>query len=278
MRRACSDLGVGAADLDRAHHVGLVIDDGFKNKKEELLIGMLSDNPDVVLVGGGASADVFDPTTRAPLLHVDGEVTTDATLCALFSTRVPFAAMRSHAYQPTGERITVTKVDASCTRALEIDGRPAVARYAELIGVRPEELEFGTPTGFAARPTAVRMGREYMLRAPWRPLPDGSILFANLLEEGCELELMRAGDMAQATRRFFTEEMPARVGKPGAALLFHCGGRMWYGGATGQLEGLSASFAAAPPCAGMNVAFEIYNGLSVNTTLTALVFGSGGGA
>jgi hypothetical protein len=112
-----------------------------------------------------------------------------------------------------------------------------------------------------------------MLRAPWKTLPDGSIVFANLLEEGTELELMRAGDMAQATRRFFTEEIPARVGPASAALLFHCGGRMWYAATTGQLPALSQSFAAAPPCAGMNVAFEIYNGLHVNTTLTALVFG-----
>jgi hypothetical protein len=117
------------------------------------------------------------------------------------------------------------------------------------------------------------MGREYMLRAPWKPLPDGSILFANLLEEGTELELMRLDDPVESTRRFFAEEMPARVPSPQAALLFHCSARAAFAEGVGRLGELGATLAAAPPCAGFNVSFEIFNGLAVNTTLTALVFG-----
>jgi hypothetical protein len=272
LKRACDDLGVKPGDLDRKKNVGLVIDDGSRFKKEELLIGMLSGSPDVTLVGGGASAPGFDPATP-PLMHIDGEVVTDGALLALFKTDVPFAAMRSHWYSPTGETLTVTRIDGSCTRALEIDGRPAAARYAEILGVGVDELEFGLPRGFAARPTAIRMGREYMLRAPWKPLPDGSILFANLLEEGTELELMRLDDPVESTRRFFAEEMPARVPSPQAALLFHCSARAAFAEGIGRLGELGATLAAAPPCAGFNVSFEIFNGLAVNTTLTALVFG-----
>ena len=272
LRRACDDLGVRPADLDRRKNVGVVIDDGSRFKKEELLIGMHTGSPDVTLVGGGAAVRGLDPVA-APLLHVDGEVVTDGVLLALFKTEVPFAAMRTHWYSPSGETLTVTRVDGSCTRALEIDGRPAAARYAEILGVAVDELEFGLPRGFAARPTAIRMGREYMLRAPWKPLPDGSVLFANLLEEGTELELMRLDDPVESTRRFFAEEMPARVPSPRAALLFHCSARTEFAGAVGRLDGLGATLAAAPPCAGFNVAFEIFNGLAVNTTLTALVFG-----
>ncbi len=42
---------------------------------------------------------------------------------------------------------------------------------------------------------------------------------------------------------------------------------------TGQLPALSETFRSAPPCAGMNVQFEIYCGFHINTTLTSLVFG-----
>jgi hypothetical protein len=272
LKRACDDLGVRPGDLDRKKHVGVVIDDGSRFKKEELLIGMLTGGPEVTLVGGGAAAPGFDPATP-PLLHVDGEVVTDGVLLSLFKTDVPFAAMRTHWYSPGGETLTVTRVDATCTRALEIDGRPAAARYAELLGVGVDELEFGLPRGFAARPTAVRMGREYMVRAPWKPLPDGSILFANLLEEGTELELMRLDDPVESTRRFFAVDMPARVPSPTAALLFHCGARAAFAEGIGRLDALGATLAEAPPCAGFNVSFEVFNGLAVNTTLTALVFG-----
>jgi hypothetical protein len=173
--------------------------------------------------------------------------------------------------------VRITKIDETCTRALEIDGHPAAKRYAELLGVGIDDLEFGKPRGFSSRPTAMRVGREYFIRAPWKPLPDGSIVFANLLDEGAELELMQYEDMGEATRRFFTEELPKRVPNPTASLLFHCSGRTWAAMANGAFPGLSASFAAAPPSAGFNVAFEIYCGFQINTTLTVLAFGRNDG-
>ncbi len=93
----------------------------------------------------------------------------DATLLALFRTNAPWGALRSHWYEPTGETVTITKVDESCTRALEIDGKPAAQRYAELLDVGVDELEFGKPKGFARRPTALKVGREHFIRAPWKP-------------------------------------------------------------------------------------------------------------
>ncbi|WNG33201.1 hypothetical protein F0U61_05915 [Archangium violaceum] len=273
IKRAAQDLGVRQSDIDPRHFVGLVIDDGFRYKKEELLLGILEKNQTLVLVGGGAADHEQDPAKQSALIHVDGEVVTDAVVVALFKTSAPWGALRSHWYQATGERLTITRVDESATRALEIDGKPAAARYAELLGVAVDDLEFGKPRGFAVHPTALKVGREYFIRAPWKPLPDGSILFANLLEEGTELELMKMGDMAGMTRQFFQEELPRRVPNPQAALLFHCSGRMWYAGSTGTVAQLADTLRHAPTAAGMNVHFEIYSGFHINTTLTVLAFG-----
>lgn len=275
VRKACEELGVHPNNLG-SRHVGMVIDDGFKYKKEELLIGMTEPNPALVLVGGGAADREPDPQKQSALLHIDGQVVDDAVLIALFQTEARWAAMRSHWYQPTGQTLTITKVDGTCTRALEIDGQPAAKRYAELLGVGVDDLEFGKPDGFAKTPTALRVGREYFMRAPWKPLDDGSVLFANLLEEGTELELMKIGDVAGSTRRFFTEEIPHRVGPPSAIFAFHCSGRMWYAHATGQTEAISKAMQGVPRLAGMNVQFELYCGFHINTTITALAFGSSG--
>ncbi len=274
MTQACEQLGTAPGDLSTSRNVGVVIDDGFRYKKEELLLGMLEQNPDVLLVGGGASDTELDPAKSSALVHVDGEVATDATLVAMFRTDAPFAALRAHWYEPTGEMIRITKLDESHQRALELDGKPAAQRYSDIIGVPIDELEFGKPNGFARSPTALKVGKEYFLRAPWKPLPDGSVLFANLLEEGAELELMKLGDMAGTTRRFFTETVPQRVENPSAALLFHCGARSWFASAVGEKEKLAQAFAAAPPCVGFDVYFEVYCGFHINTTLTSLVFGS----
>lgn len=276
VEQASAALGSKPAELDTRRCVGLVIDDGFRFKKEELLIGMLRDNPGLVLVGGGAGSSERDPAKQRAYVHVDGEVVTDAVLVAVFRTDAPWAALRSHWYEPTGRMVRVTKVDDTCTRALEIDGQPAAARYAELLGVTVDDLEFGRPGGFSDMPTGLRVGSELVLRSPWKPLPDGSILFANMLTEGAEFELMRRTDMGGSIRSFFTEELPRQVRSPTCALLFHCGGRMWAATALGALEEVSQAFRTGPPSAGMNVHFEIYRGLAINTTLTVLAFGDSG--
>jgi hypothetical protein len=272
--QACQQLGIRQNDLEGRRYVGMVIDDGFRYKKEELLLGMLEKNQALTLVGGGAADSEPDPAKQSALLHVDGEVVTDAALITLFSTDAPWGALRSHWYEPTGSSLRITKIDPSQKVAIEIDGKPAAARYADLLGVTIDDLEFGKPNGFSKAPTALRVGREYFLRAPWKPLPDGSILFANLLEEDMELEIMRMGDPVGLTRKFFEEEVPKRVHDPQAALFFHCSGRMWtaYGG--GFAQELSGTFASAPPCVGFNVYFEIYCGFHINTTLTSLIFGA----
>lgn len=271
--RASDELGIRPADLDPRQTVGLVIDDGFKSKKEELLLGVLDKNPALTLVGGGANGPEPDPSRFSAFVHLDGEVTDDAVLVALFKTRAPWGALRSHWYLPSGERLRITKVDDTCMRALEIDGKPAAQRYAEIIGVSLAELDFDKPTGFGARPTALRVGREYFIRAPWKPLPDGSILFANLLDEDTELEIMQIGDIAELTQQFFVRQLPDRVPNPRAALLFHCSGRDWLARSMGQFDRLSATMQYAPPAAGLNVFFEIYSGFHINTTLTVLAFG-----
>lgn len=274
LRAAARELGARPDDLGTRKFGALVIDDGFAFKKEELLLGVMSMNQGLLAVGGGASDSEPDPEKQSAIVHVDGEVAGNAAAIALFRTDAPWAALRSHWYQPTGETLTITKIDSTAKRALEIDGKPAAKRYAELLGVEIDDLEFGKPRGFAVRPTALRVGREYFIRAPWKPLDDGSILFANMLEEGTELELVRITDIVESTRRFLESELPARVASPRAALLFHCSGRKWFAAGSGKTAELSAAFHGAPPCVGMNVHFEIYCGFHINTTLTALAFGA----
>jgi hypothetical protein len=271
--QAVSELGVTKANLDQNEFVGIVMDDAFKSKKEELLLGMLEENAGLVLVGGGASDHEMDPAKQTAMIHVDGEVTSDAAFIALFRTTAPWAALRSHWYQPTGKTFRITKVDDSCMCALEIDGKPAAERFAELAGVSVDELDFLKPTGFSTNSAAMRVGREYFMRSPYM-VEGKAIRFVNLLEEKGQMELMKAGDPVVSTRQFFEEELPKRVRSPKAALFFNCGARVWIAHGTGIFPSLSDTFRFAPPCAGLTVQFEIYCGFNINSTLTSLVFGS----
>lgn len=274
MACASYELGTRPEDVTPQNHVGLVLDDAFKEgKKEEVLLGMTERNQSIILVGGGTANLEQDRTSPASKLHVDGEVVDDAALVALFRTKAPWRALRSHWYVPAGQTLRITKVDPTHMRAVEIDGKPAAARYAEILGIPVSELAFSKSTGFSARPTALKVGREYFLRAPSKPLDDGSVLFDNLLEEGQELELMRMGDIRTITRRFFEHDLPQAVQSPQAVLLFQCGDRARYAAARGRTAEIDESLRAAPPCAGLHVNFEIYGGFHINTTMAVLAFG-----
>jgi len=271
---AARQLDANDEALGTKRFVAMVIDDGLRFKKEECLMGMMSRNQALVAVGGGAGDTELDPSKASAVIHVDDEVTTNSIATVLFKTDAPWAALRNHWYHPTGRTLRLTKVDVTTNRAIEIDGKPAAQRYAELLGVKVEDLEVGRPNGFGAMPTALKVGREYFIRCPWKPLPDGSILYANMLEEGVELELVRIGDPAGETKKFFEVEIPNRVRSPRAAFLFHCFGRHTQAAALGELDNLSSSFKSAPECVGFNVYFETYCGFHINTTLTSLVFGA----
>jgi hypothetical protein len=268
---AAQQLGTRVANLDR-HHGALVIDDGFKMKKEEMLLGVLEKNQGLVLVGGGASGYEFMKGTG--YMGVDGEVFTDGVVTMLFRSTAPWAALRSHCYEPTGQRVRLTKVDVVSRRILELDGRSAGGRWAEIAGVPPEHLTIANPEQFFKCSLAMRVGREFFLRSIVKRMDDDTLDSANMIQEDLELEVMRAGDIVELTRKFFVDDIPRRVSNPTAALLFDCGARKFYSHLLGKSPALSDTLASAPPAAGLTVQYETYCGFMVNSTLTALVFGS----
>ncbi len=269
--KAARELGTTVAELDRRYGA-VVIDDGYKMKKEELLLGVLEKNQGLVLVGGGASGYEF--MRGAGVMGVDGETFTDGAVVMLFRTNVPWAAMRSHWYEPTGRTVRVTKVNAAERRILELDGEPAGLRWAEIAGVPPEHLSFAQPDQFLKWALAMKVGREYFLRSIAKSVENHTLESTNMIQEDQELEVMKMGDMVAATAKFFTEEVPRRVSRPTAALLFDCGARKLFAQMTGKLDDLGATLRLAPPAAGFTVQFETYCGFMINSTLTSLVFGA----
>lgn len=271
LNNACADLGVRPRDLDAKRDLALVIDDGYCWKKEELLLGILDVNPSITLLGGGASHRAFPPEGK-PQVQVGTQVSGESVAVVVLRIDAPWAALRHHAYEPTGERVVITKVDETARRALEIDGRPAVERYAELCDVAPDKL--GESNKLWHLSTAIRVGTEYFMRAPWQPLPDGSILFANMLTENTELELMKLADMKTKLEGFFRDEIPRRIKSPAGVLFFECAGRNQLADLLGIKSQLGETFRLAPPAAGMSAAFELYNGFQINSTMTVLALGN----
>ena len=271
LQSACEKLGTKPQDLDPRKHLAVVIDDGYRLKKEEMILGVLDVNPSITMVGGGASHEVHPPNAE-PMVHAGSECATDAVSIALMRVETPWSALRHHAYSPTGQRLVITKVDPSARIALEIDGKPAAQRYSELAGVPLAEFE--SRNTLSNLSTAIRVGREYFMRSPWMLMPDGSIMFANMLTENMELELMKLGDLQPALEKFFKDELPSRVPSPKGMLLFNCANRVLLAAQQGLDSRMSEVYASGPPKVGLAACFELSNGFQINSTMTALAFGT----
>jgi hypothetical protein len=275
IRQAARELDLAPQELPTLSTVGVVIDDASRQRKDEFLLGILDANPALSLVGGGAGdGRPPGPSSRA-VVGIDGEIGAGAGLVALIRTGASWKTFRHHAYQPTGDTIKVTKVDDTYLRVREIGGMPAAQAYAERVGVAVQDLEFGKAGGFSKHPTAMRVGREYFLCAPWIPLPDGSILFAQRILPNTELEIMQQVDLVDALEQFVQTELPRELPDATCALYFNCYGRYQQARSLGIEEALEARYARGPRAAGMNAVFEIFKGFQVNSTLTALAFGQG---
>src|SRR5262249_5475469 len=154
--------------------------DGIAMKKEELLLGVLEKNQGLVLVGGGSSVtEVSGPGW----VGVDGEVFTDGAAVILFKTNVPWAALRHHAYVPTGQRVRITKIDVMNRRILEFDDRPAGRRWAELLDVPPEHLTMAHLDKLFKYGFAMKVGREYFMRWIYKSLESDTLESVNWLQE-----------------------------------------------------------------------------------------------
>ncbi|CAN5801908.1 hypothetical protein BH09MYX1_BH09MYX1_45450 [soil metagenome] len=274
IEQAATQLGKKVSDLDPSRYVAAVIDDGSKMKKEEFLLGVLEKNQSLVLVGGGAQDTEMDPSKASTLIHVDGEVVDDAVMTVLFHTQAPWAALRSHWYEPVGAKVRITKYDSVHRQIIELDGRPAADRYSEILGVPKDQLTLANVSMVVNNCLGLKVGREYFIRAAWKPFENDTLQSMNMLAEDQELEVMRAGDMVALTKAFIEREIPRRVKNPHAALFFDCVARRAAMAMAGKLDAVGGLFAAAPPCAGFTVNFETYCGFQISGTLTSLIFGS----
>ena len=97
----------------------------------------------------------------------------------MLECRRPFTVLKTCNFVATPVEVTITRADPARRLIIELDGQPAVQRYAELIGAKPEELAFAH---FLANPLGLMIDDEPRLRSAVRP--EGSALFFCLRSAG----------------------------------------------------------------------------------------------
>jgi hypothetical protein len=195
--------------------------------EEEFYLKGIADIIGRVPVFGGSAAD--NAIAGEWLLYTDALVTGDGAAVAFFYTDGPFANVFTGAYDESPNAGVITKIEGKRT-LVEIDGVPAIKKYAEWTDQNPDDLladKLLVATITAPLGVKDRLGDLTAIRHPMYGNDDYSMnIGANLATGTAVIQMRGDTDRLIASAGENVKAVQAKLGSPAAALhLVHCGGR-----------------------------------------------------
>ncbi len=176
---------------------------------------------------GGSAAD--NAIAGEWLIYTDEMVCPDGVSAAFFYTEKPFANKFTGAYKETSNAGIITKLDGPRT-LVEIDGVPAIKKYAQWTGKNIDSLMLGNllvSTITAPLGVKDRLGDLTAIRHPMNGNNDFSMAVGNNMAVGTAVIQME-GSVDQLINSVgeTIEDLKKKIDGPiGALHLVHCGGR-----------------------------------------------------
>ncbi|WP_341319235.1 nitric oxide-sensing protein NosP [Paraburkholderia sp. IMGN_8] len=265
---ALHDLERKAPGARSTDTFALLLIDGLSVREEPVTRTLQNALGDIPLVGGSAGDDLnFE---RTHVFH-DGCFHRDCAVLVVASTTLPFRTFKTQHFRSGDERLVVTGADAERRTVSEINGLPAAAEYARLIGARVEDL---CPGHFAAAPVVVLIDGTDYVRSIQKLNADGSLTFYCAIEEGLVLRVARGLDLTENLRTMFAE-LRSELGEPQLVLAWDCILRHLELLQKGTRD-IAGRLFQDNRSAGFSTYGEQYGGVHVNQTLTGIAFGGGG--
>lgn len=250
-------------ELDPARHVGLVLNTFMPPHEEEVNEALGHAAPLLSFVGGSAGDNYEIERTE---VFLDGEASDDASVLVLMELDVPYTIVKTSSFEPTGKKLTVTKIEGRVV--YELDGKPALPTYAAAVGVSVEELDHPV---YLQNPLGLMIDGKPWVRSPIQALPDGGLLFGAAMIEGTEMNLMRPTDLFADTAAALAAGAERLGAAPSGALIFNCAHRSIGFEMQGQQDRFAGLFGAYP-VAGFNSYGESWL-THINQTLIGLLLG-----
>ncbi len=270
----CRERAVKAASQVRAElqglpshrrAFGLILVDGLALAEEGLAAILYRSLGDVPIVGGSAGDDLrFERTW----IYWEGEFLTDAALFTLFETSVRFSTFKLQHFRPTERKLVTTAADPAKRVVGEMNGLPAAAAYAELLGLAVEDLDASV---FSKNPVMLRIGSDYYLRSIQKVNPDGSLTFYCAIDEGLVLTVGEGMDPFEVLEQGF-RDATRNIGKPSLVIGCDCILRRLELEQK-KIDGPVGEFLSAQKVIGFNTYGEQFNAVHVNQTFTGIALG-----
>jgi hypothetical protein len=238
-----------------------LIADGM-SMHEEVIVSGIYRSLGVPLAGGSAADGARFGSTF--VLH-EGEFHPDAAILTLVHSEYPFLAFKTEHFVPSTERMIVTGADPPRRLVTEINGEPAAAEYARVIGLTVDQL---TPTVFATHPVVVKVGGAPYVRSIQKVSENGSLTFFCAIDHGIVLTVARSVDLVQNLEEAF-ERVETNLGAPAIVLGFDCILRSLEAD-TRDLKARIGEVMTRHKVVGFATYGEQFSGMHVNQTFTAI--------
>ncbi|WP_310446391.1 nitric oxide-sensing protein NosP [Thiobacillus sp.] len=255
-----------APDASPDNSFALMLIDGLSVREELVAHALQYALGKITLIGGSAGDDLKFTQTS---VYSDGRFHSDSAVLILVRTTLPFSVFKTQHFVSTDERLVVTEADASGRIVKEINGLPAAAEYARLVGVAVHDLN---PMCFAASPVVVMIDGTDYVRSIQKANADGSLTFFCAIEEGLVFRVAHGVDLLDNLEQTFGK-IRAEIGPPQLVLGCDC-----------ILRNLEISQSNLKDCVGElfrrnnTIGFSCYGeqfkGMHVNQTLTGIAIGA----
>jgi hypothetical protein len=195
--------------------------------EEEFYLKGVSDVIGRVPYFGGSAAD--NSIAGEWKLFAGKQVFADGITLAFFYTDKPVTNLFTGAYRETNDVGIITKVRDNRT-LVEIDGEPALKKYAKWTGADPESLKGGNLlVATITSPLGIkdRLGELTAIRHPMNGTDDYSMVVgANLAEKTAVIRMEATVDELIESASKTLDALKKKMGAaPAAFHLVHCGGR-----------------------------------------------------
>jgi hypothetical protein len=191
----------------------LLLIDGLSVREEPVAHDLQYALGKITLFGGSAGDDLKFVQT---CVYSDGRFHSDSAALILISTSLPFKIFMTQHFVSTDKRLVVTEADPARRIVKEINGLPAAAEYARLVGVDVNDLN---PMRFSASPVVVKIGSTDYVRSIQKVNTDGSLTFFCAIEEGVVFRMAHGVDLVNNLEQTF-DTIRAEIGPP--QLVFGC--------------------------------------------------------
>lgn len=240
--------------------------DGLSVREETVASFLQTALGRIPLVGGSAGDDQHFSRTR--IFH-EGAFHSDCAALMLISTPFPFRPFKTQHFTRKDERLVVTEADPERRIVLEINGLPAAAEYARVIGVPLDDLK---AFHFANSPVVVVIDGTDYVRSIQKVNPDGSLTFFCAIEEGLVLRVAQGIDLMSNLREAF-DALTQSLGTLQTVLACDCILRNLEITQNGQKPLVGEVF-QRNNAIGFSTYGEQYGGVHMNQTLTGIAIGT----